>query len=306
MEMENKLKVHYDNLINDLEIDIDIEDGVMSKIMLPKKRIIQKKILVFAAVISILIISTGLVFGAEIRKLFKENDFMNDKGEVEWSLKTEDEDLTFNERADEVYKTLDLAEGEAVAIYVVNDNPNNSIVCMQEPSTINDNELMNTFHIGLLDITIENEILQKYQFENGVVSYQILGDNLYYGDFKEEASETGSEFIVKEIEVSTDISSISWDYFENGEITDQPAVSVLIGEWKGNEIIQFEDEFDVTKGSESIMIAGSEVLYEYRTDFKQITWLSGECLFRIHSYNLDMTKEELIQIAEQIKLRNCN
>jgi hypothetical protein len=60
---------------------------------------------------------------------------------------------------------------------------------------------------------------------------------------------------------------------------------------------------DESHYSEKVMIAGSEVLYENDPKYKTLEWIKNGYWYRISSNNSDMTKEELIEIGEQIKLK---
>lgn len=301
MEVENNLKTYFENEVNRINSNIDVENAVMSKIAAPRKRTVNMKVLSFVAVITLCITGTGAVYGQEIVNYVADGIFRNEQGEAEWETVVSHEDMTYSENADEIYENLKLDEGKAVSIYQAN-KPDN-VICRMEPVTVQDLNIVNSYTIDGLDMEFDNIVLEKYQFNSAMVTYDL--ERFDTKAFKEEAIASGKDVFIKEIEVDPNvIKFVACDYFVNGQTDDTPYFTAAISDWYGDKIIFFaSEEDDSTNVNDKIMIAGSEVYYDDSSNTKTILWIYKNHHYSVSSEHPDMTKEELIEIAEQIKLK---
>lgn len=304
MEIEDQLKAYFKNQIKDINTDINVEEVVMSKIITPKRRTAPKKLLLIAAIVTMLFCSTALAYGKEVVSIMQNMNFKNDKGKVEWTITYSKENRSYGDIAHEVFENLNLDEGKAVAIYVAKNNPYNDIVSEQKPIKIQDIDLINSYKIGNQNFKFEKNILQKYQFKNGTIQNEL--ENLSFNDIekiRKEAKKSGREVIVNDVMVTKNIDEISCDYYKNNVKSNRPDFTFYILKWNGSDMTRSADEKDNLVAYDSVMVGNSEVLYEARQDIKNITWLNDEYYYCVSSKKKDMTKEELLRIVEFIKTK---
>lgn len=302
MEIEDQLKAYFKNQIKDINTDINVEEGVMSKLITPKRRTAPKKLLLIAAIVTMLFCSTALAYGKEVVSIMQNMNFKNDKGIVEWTASYDKDFGNSGDVVKDVFENLDLEEGKAVAIYVAKNNPDNSMIIQQKPITVQDLDLINTYQIGTQNFKFEKDILQKYQFKNGKIQNELDDSAIDIVAMMKEGKESG-EVIVKDVKVSKNIAQISCDYYENNQICNQPDFTFLISRWPGSDMIITKDEIDNTSAYEKVMVGNSEVLYHTTDDNKNVTWLNDEYYFSVFSTKTNMTKEELLRIVEYIKTK---
>lgn len=302
MEIEDQLKAYFKNQIKDINTDINVEEVVMSKIITPKRRTAPKKLLLIAAIVTMLFCSTALAYGKEVVSIMQNMNFKNDKGIVEWTASYDKDFGNSGDVVKDVFENLDLEEGKAVAIYVAKNNPDNSMIIQQKPITVQDLDLINTYQIGTQNFKFEKDILQKYQFKNGKIQNELDDSAIDIVAMMKEGKESG-EVIVKDVKVLKNISQISCDYYENNQICNQPDFTFLISRWPGSDMIITKDENDNTSAYEKVMVGNSEVLY-HTTDYnKNVTWINDGYYFSVFSTKTNMTKEELLRIVEFIKTK---
>lgn len=304
MEIEDNMKMFFEDKISSIDINVDVEKAVMSKIASPKRITYNKRILATIVIISMCMASTGIVYGQEIIMYIKNMDFMNNRGEVEWTITTDEEDYgDYSVHAMEVFENLDIEDGKAVAIYVTDNNPQNIIVSMQKPLTVQEIDVINSYKIGSLNVALEKVILDKYYFKTGEVTFD-MASYIDQDGMIQEASETGNNVIINDIEVTDRVRATSYNYYNDSSSTDEkPYFTINIMKWDGNKLIKSNSQDDNLTDYASVMIGDSEVLYENSNDTKQIKWISEECYFNIVTTQEDMSMEELLKIAEQIKIK---
>lgn len=301
MEIEQNLKTYFENRINTMEHEVDVEQAVMSKISAGSSRHYHKGILSICVILALCSLSTGVAYGKEIISFFENMDFMNNKGEVEWSVSTDKEDYgNYQDAAEEVFDGLELQEGEAVAIYVPENNPDNIVITRQKPVVIEDIDLVNSFCIGMLQADVAKEILHKYEFSHSSVTYEV-SEQPDIEKMREEAYKTGKSAVVNNLAVTDNITAISSEYYDSSEGDTEPDFSVIMTAWYDNEVIFTNGEGNAIQEYDKIMLSDSEVLYRNEEGIQSILWLSDGCYFKVSSERESMTKEELLQIAGEIK-----
>lgn len=302
MKIEDNMKMYFERKVNSVDRNIDVKNNVMNEIGNPKRLTSNKRVLAFALVFAVFMASTGIVYGQEIVTQIKNMDFFNSKGEVEWSITTEEDDNGINNKsAFEVFDSLEIEEGKAVAIYVVENNPDNSIVSMQQPITNKEFQHVNSYLVGVDNIILDNEILEKYHFNNSYINYEL--PNININEMIKEASVEKKGVVVKDIEVTDRIMSIAYEY---SDYDNQRSFIVEVTNCIGNnvkKIIDAQEESEVLLDYDKLMIGSSEILYEHIEDMQQLTWISNGYYYSIISTQSTMTKDELIKIVEEIKVK---
>lgn len=301
MDMEKNLKMYFEHQVDTIEKDIDLSGMNIEKANMVRKTSSSIK---FAIAIFVFLgmTSTSIVYGGEIVSFIKNMDLFKADGELAWSIDTE-ESGTYQDVANDAYEQLNLTQGQAVAIYVEDDNPQNIIVSQQEPLTTRDINELNTYQLDSLDYAFMPELLHKYEFAEGAVTYNTPIPTDYFELMQQEARKTGESVIIKEIEASDEIVSIKADYFQKEQIEGIPGFTVFLVKWPGDKIIQTQEEDGMVDEYEKIMLDNSEILYKATSDQKEITWVSNGYYYNISSKQELMTKEELLEITNALGLK---
>jgi hypothetical protein len=302
MEIENTLKEYFKNKINNIDVNPDVERAVMAKLTTPRRNSYNKRTLAFVLLITLLLTQTGLAYGNDIYQYIKNMDFFNNSSEAEWSIVTDEEDYrSYDAAVQEAYESLDLEPGNAVAIYVAEANPEQIVSSIVKPVIIQDLAQINSYPIGDLNLSLSYDILNKYQFHEGKITYNVLSELIDIEAMVKEANRTGKGVIVKELPVSEDVASISCEYITTNSDDNQPAFTIGITKWYGNMLRRHKNDNESLVDFESVMIGDSEVLYENLIEGKHVTWINDGYHYQLFSKQSTMTKEELLRIAEQIK-----
>ena len=303
MDVEKNLKMYFEQQINTIPDDIDFHNIKIENIKMPKRNHIPTK---FALVMVLLISITGtsIVYGDSIVTYIKNLSFFHSNGDVAWSIDTEKDDGSYRDVVNATYEQLNLAPGQAVAIYAVEDNANKVIVSRQKPLIFLDINELNSYNINSLDYAFEPELLQEYEFKEGKVTFDtILPDN-YMDLMLDEARTTGKSVIVKELESSSNVLSIVVDYYSKKNIEESPVFTVQIMKWFGDKVIETGNEDGMaTNNYEKIMLDESEVLYSELSGRKEISWVASGLYYNISSIQGSMTKDELLNITKALALK---
>ena len=303
MDVEKNLKMYFEQRINTIPDDIDFHNIKIENIKMPKRNHIPTK---FALVMVLLISITGtsIVYGDSIVTYIKNLSFFHSNGDVAWSIDTEKDDGSYRDVVNATYEQLNLAPGQAVAIYTVEDNANKVIVNLQKPLIFLDINELNSYNINSLDYAFEPDLLQEYEFREGKVTFDtILPDN-YMDLMLDEARTTGKSVIVKELESSSNVLSIVVDYYSKKNIEESPVFTVQIMKWFGDKVIETGNEDGMaTNNYEKIMLDESEVLYSELSGRKEISWVASGLYYNISSIQGTMTKDELLNITKALALK---
>ncbi len=303
MDVEKNLKMYFEQQIDTIQEDIDFCNRKIENVKIHKRNHIPTRL----AVVIVLIISltgTGIVYGDTIVTYIKNLNFFHSNGDVAWSIETKKELGSYADIVDTNYSQLRLMPGQAVAIYTVENNPDEIIVCQQEPLVFVDVNEFNSYKINSLDYTFAPEILQDYEFHEGRVTFDtILPDN-YSKLMKDEARATGKNVVVKNVETSSEVQSVFVDYYNKEDSDNFPSFTVQIVKWMGDELIEATNEEGMpTNHYEKIMLGESEVLYSELSRRKEIKWVASGYYYNVSSNQKIMTKEELLRITEALALK---
>ncbi len=303
MDVEKNLKMYFEQKINTLPDDIDFRNVKIENIKMPIRSHITVK-LALAMVLLVSMTGTSIVYGDSIVTYIKNLSFFHSNGDVAWSIDTEKDDGSYKDLVDATYDQLNLAPGQAVAIYVVEDNPNKVIVSQQEPLVIQDINELNSYKINSLDYAFEPELLQKYEFYKGKVTFDTILPSNYTDLMLDEAQTTGKSVIVKKLESSSNILSIDAEYYSKEHLEESPVFSVHIMKWIGDKVIETGDEDGMpTNNYEKILLDESEVLYSELSGRKDISWVASGFYYIISSSQETMTKDELLNITKALALK---
>ncbi len=303
MDVEKNLKMYFEQQINTIPDDIDFRNIKIENIKMPKRNHIPTK-LVIVMVLLVSMAGTSIVYGDSIVTYIKKLSFFHSNGDVAWSIDTEKDDGTYKDIVDATYDQLHLAPGQAVAIYAVEDNPNKVIVSLQEPLVFLDINELNSYKINSLDYAFEPELLEKYEFHEGKVTFDTILPNNYTDLMLDEAQTTGKSVIVKELESSSNILSIVVEYYSKENLEESPVFTVQIMKWIGDKVIETSNGDGMpTNNYEKIMLDESEVLYSELSGRKDISWVDSGFDYTISSTQETMTKDELLNITKALTLK---
>ena len=303
MDVEKNLKMYFQQQIDMIPGDIDFSTIKTDNMKISKRNYIPTKL----ALVMVLLVSltgTTIVYGKSILTYIKNLDFYNSNGDVTWSIDTEADNGSYKDIVNETYDQLDLAPGQAVAIFAADDNPDNIIVSQQEPLVFLDINELNSYKYDSLDYVFVPELLQKNKFREGKVAFNPILPNSYFDLMIDEAKTTGKSVIVKELETSSNVASIIVEYYNKDHSEESPAFTVQIVKWFGDKVIQTNDEDGMPANNyEKIMLDESEALYTKLSGQKKISWVTSGFHYIISSTQETMTKDELLSITKALALK---
>lgn len=303
MDIEKNLKMYFEQQINTLPDNIDFRNNQIENFKTPKSNHIPRK-LVMIMVLLVSMTGTSIVYGDSIVTYIKHMNFFHSNGGVAWSIDTEKEDRSYENIVDTTFDQLQLAPGQGVAIYAVDDNPNKIIVSRQEPLVIQDINKLNSYQINSLDYAFASELLQNYEFHEGRVTFDTRIPNNYTDLILDEAKTTGKSVIVKMLEPSTDVLSLVVEYYSKEHLEESPVFTVQIMKWIGDKVIEVGDEEGMpTNNYEKLMLGESEVLFSELSGQKEILWINSGFYYKISSIQEAMTKDELLNITKALALK---
>ncbi len=303
MDIEKDLKMYFEQQTSKLPDNLDFHNRKIESRPFPRRNHVPVKLLLTLALL-IAISGSSIVYGSTIVSYIKNLDFFNSNGDTVWSISTSEESRSYEDIVDATLAGLNLAPGEAVSIYVKEDNPDNIVVDYQEPLVIEDINQFNSYHINQLDYSFAPELLQKYEFRTGTVTFDTIMSNENFALILEEAKTTDQNVIVKNLEVSSEVASLAGDYYSKEDSDGWPAFNVRMVKWHGNDLIHTSDENGIAVHDyEKIMLGDSEVLYRELYGRKEINWIESGIYYIISSNQKSMTKEELLNITKALALR---
>lgn len=279
VKMQDDIRNHFESVKLP---KIDVSQGVKEKITHSHKKrtgSFRKVSLVFVALAFLFM--TGFVAS----QIFELKDL---NGNTTWFYKIMNEEDRYREIANKKLESMNLKEGQSVAIYVTQYNPDRIVSYHTVPVKIEDfDELRET--IGDL-FKMPHKLLGEYMFLEGEVSYN--AKNIDTISLLEEAKKSDEEVIARETETSSDIMSVYISYTKDDT---KIKVGIIDVNDKTDTLINTENN-----NAEVVMLHNVEAIYEIENNKQNVSWLIDGKWFVI-SGDLDkVSKEELILLAKEV------
>ncbi|EST53944.1 hypothetical protein T458_21905 [Brevibacillus panacihumi W25] len=191
-----------------------------------------------------------------------------------------------------------LAPGTAAAVYQKNEAGQGEVSYIAKPYMLNELVELNTHLKNILDYPAE--IATAYKFKEGMVSYDYQKDEALEENLKRKADETNQALMVEPVTVLPTVYHASAAYEDAAG--NQLRVNMLKQFWVGNSMMTVPGANQIV---EEVSIGGSEGLYIEREDpygkmRREVRWMDQDWSLSINSTDSSMTKEKLLEIANDI------
>jgi len=191
-----------------------------------------------------------------------------------------------------------LAPGTAAAVYQKNADGQGEVSYIDQPLMINELSELNTRVKEIINYPAE--IANVYKFKEGMLSYDYEKDETLEERLKQTAVETNQELIVEPVVTLPSLFQGSATYEDSaGNLL---RINLMKQFWVGAAKMMVPG---ADQKVEEVLIDGSEGLYIERQDpfnktRKEMRWVDQNWSFSINSTDASMTKEKLMNIANEI------
>jgi hypothetical protein len=292
--------------------EADLAGKVMEKLhaeQRPKRFSLKYKAGLLIAAGMLLTVSTA--FGA-----VKYFSLKNQQGEVVYEVKplkeapngeTTEEERQRMVRSRELGDEL-LKAGMAALFYIVPNNPNHELDTRFKPMNFNDLSALSN-KMAKYPVKLPDSVLKTYHFKDASVYFEPVTDvnppspeekAEIVKKLQQQAKLSGKDYGMMPVKLSDKLLSISVVY-KNGKDEIMTRIADI---GAGNQVTGYVDE-KINFDQEKIVINGVETMYTtVNGDPSTIEWVvevpgSGlRYAYMIHSKKGDLTKEQLIEIAE--------
>jgi hypothetical protein len=192
-----------------------------------------------------------------------------------------------------------LEPGTAAAVYQVKKDGQSEFFFSENPLIITDINTLQSRTKGL--IHYPERIAETYSFVDASLRYEFEKDESLREVLKKKAKESNQELLIQHLRLLPTISHVSAKYQDkSGNIL---RINLLKKFWTGKSKLIVPG---VHNEVEEVSVKGLDGLYIEREDpfgkpRKELEWLDGEWLLSINSTDESITKDQLLDIAGQIR-----
>lgn len=192
-----------------------------------------------------------------------------------------------------------LEQGTAAAIYQVKADGESDFFFVENPLTITK---LDTLQSRVKDLVrFPENVAQTYSFVRASLSYDYEKDNSLGETLKKKARETKQGLVIQPVKSLPSISHVSAEYQDKAGNTVR--INLLKKFWTGKAKVTVPGVHDAV---EKVRLDGLDGLYSERVDpfgkpRKVVDWNDGEWSLSINSTDESMTKDQLLEIANQIR-----